>query len=151
MRIEFAVGADEAIVVEVLVIIAVPVVVVAGIGKDFHTVGIFLAESLVYEVPDETTLVLGVLADDVPVLLEVALAVAHSVGILTLEERLLGLFVGALTVLLTLLQAEVHGAVEVGVGVPAAALPMYGTAGVELLDPFIGILEVHTLCRLVAE
>ena len=65
MRIEFAVGADEAIVVEVLVIIAVPVVVVAGIGKDFHTVGVFLAESLVYEVPDETTLICRIFANPV--------------------------------------------------------------------------------------
>ena len=77
------------------------------------------ATTLVTFVPDEATLVLGVLAHQVPILLEATLRVAHGVGIFALNEglgvfRILGIVFAAGIV-------HVHGTVDVGLAVVAAA------------------------------
>ena len=106
------------------------------------------AESLVLEVPDAAALVVGVLADEVPVLLEAAEGVAHGVCVLALDEGHGGI-VGA--ILLAGLVAGVHGAEDVRAAVHAGALVLHGAGGVEGLGPGVGVLEVGTVAGLVAE
>ena len=69
MRVWYAVGADQAVVIEVIVR-SVIFVKVASIAVDGYTVFIFPMAGLVDKVPDKSTLIFRVLAGDVPVLLE---------------------------------------------------------------------------------
>ena len=86
MGIQSAVRSDDTIAVEVIIrgrILAI----VAAIGKDGATRdGTLVAHTLVHEVPNVAALVLGILADDVPVLLETAHGVTHRVGVFTLNQ-----------------------------------------------------------------
>ena len=45
------------------------------------------AHSLVDKVPDETALVIGILSDEVPILLEITHRITHRMGIFTLDKR----------------------------------------------------------------
>ena len=92
LRIRFAVGREKTVAIEV-VVGRVVVVIVATIGIGRHSlIERFAAQALVYEVPDESALILRVLPYQLPILLEAAAGVAHSVAVLTLDEgALLGL------------------------------------------------------------
>ena len=148
MGIQSAVGGDDTVAVEVMVAGRIAAVV-ATIGKDFLTRGrILVAQALVYEVPDITTLVLGVLADDVPVLLETTHGVTHGVGILALDERT-GII--GLGILLAVLITHVHGTEDVGLAIMTGLLELAGTGLIVSLHPVVSLLEVRTITGLVAE
>ena len=72
MRIGYAVGANQTVVVEVI-IRSVVFVEVAAIAVDAYSVFVFPVERLVYKVPDKSTLIFRIFADDVPVFFESSL------------------------------------------------------------------------------
>ena len=73
VRIQTTVGSNDAIAVEVVVAGRIATVV-ATIGEDFLTGdGALVAQTLIYKVPDVTTLVFWILADEIPILLETSL------------------------------------------------------------------------------
>ena len=72
MRIGYAVGANQTVVVEVI-IRSVVFVEVAAIAIDAHSVFVFPVAGLVYEVPDKSALIFRIFADDVPVFFESSL------------------------------------------------------------------------------
>ena len=148
VRVGSAVGADETVVVEV-VVAGVEAVEVATVSVDGHAAFAFPADALIDEVPDKAALILGILADEVPVLLEAAHGVAHGVGVLALDEGL-GLRVIA-AVLLAVVGSGVHGAVDVGLAVVAGAFVLYGPTGVLGLDPVVSSFEVRPVAGLVAQ
>ena len=78
VRIENSVGRDETVAVEV-VVGGVVVVVVAAVGVFKCAVGLAAMQRLVYKVPNEAALQLRIFANQVPILLETAARVAHSV------------------------------------------------------------------------
>ena len=86
MRIRYPVRAYETIVTEILVadIIAVEI---TAIGIDHLAVLSRPSYRLIYEVPDEASLVLRILSYKIPVLLETALGIAHRVSVLALYQR----------------------------------------------------------------
>ena len=87
VRVQTAVGRDDAVAVEVVVMGGIAAII-ATIGEDFAPRdGAHIAQCLVDEVPDKTTLVFGIASDELPVLLETTHRVAHGVGILALNER----------------------------------------------------------------
>ena len=107
MRIQTAVRSDDTVAVEVVVTARIAAVITT-IGKDFLTGDrTLVAQTLVNEVPDVTTLVLRILADQIPILLETTLRVTHGVSILTLD---IWLGTVALTIVLTFLVTDVHRA-----------------------------------------
>ena len=142
------VGSDDAVAVEVVVGGGIAAEV-AAVGHDFLARHAALgAHTLIHEVPDETALVLGVLADDAPILSEAAHAVTHGVGIFTLDERT---GIVALSILLAVAIAVVHGAEDVGLTVLACLLILYGAALVDGLHGIVGILEVLAVASFVAK
>ena len=148
MRIETAVGGDDAVAVEVIVRGGI-LAVVATIGEDGATRdGALVAHTLVHEVPDVATLILRILAYQVPVLLEATHGVTHSVGILTLDEWT---GVVALRVGLAALVAIVHRTEDIGLAVLTSLLKLAGTGLVGSLHPVVGLLEVGTVASLVAQ
>ena len=86
VRIGYAVRADETVVAEVLVT-HVEAVKVSSVSVDHPAILPLPTDGLVDEVPDETALVLGILADKVPVLPETTFGVTHGVGIFALDKR----------------------------------------------------------------
>ena len=141
-----AVGSDDTVTVEVVVRCGIAAIV-ATVGEDFLTLLVLIAEALVYEVPDEATLQGGILANEVPVLLQATDRVTHSVGILALDEG----FVGVLAVTLHVVVVGIHGATDIAVAGIAGLLILCGTAVVVSLDPVIGSLEVRTVTGFVTQ
>ena len=148
MGIGHTVGTDKAVVAEIIVG-SVETVEVAAVGVYLDTALAFPAAGLVDEVPDETTLQVGILADDVPIFLETTLGVAHGVGILALYEGTPGVLV--LPVLLEPAVADIHGAIDVGVVGLAGAFVLAGARGILGLHPLIAGHEVVAVAGLVAE
>ena len=70
MRIRFAVRADKSVVTEVLVARIIHAVEVASISINHLAVLACPADRLVYEVPDESTLIFRILTNQVPVFFE---------------------------------------------------------------------------------
>ena len=143
------VRSDEAVAVEVVVRSRIASVV-ASVGEDFLAAdGALVAHGLVDKVPDEAALQRGVLAIEVPVLLHAAHAVAHGVGILTLDEGL----IGVLSATFHLFVTSIHRAADIGVFgfvFIEATLVLHRTAGVVLLNPLVGGDEVGSHAGLVA-
>ena len=147
MRIQAAVGGDDAVAVEVVVRGRIAAVVTT-ISKNFLTRNTTLvAKSLVHEVPDVAALILRILAYQIPILLESSHRVAHSMSILTLNERTR---IVALRVLLAAAIVGIHRAVDVGLTPVASLLVLYGTRRVVLLNPLITFLEVGTVASFIA-
>ena len=147
MWIETAVGGDDAVAVEVIVGGRIASVV-ATIGKDLLTrQRTLVAQRLVDEVPDEATLILGMLAYELPILLESTHRITHGVGILALDE---GTGIVALGILVAITIVVVHGAEDVGLAVLACLLVLHGARRVDRFDPVIDVLEVGTITSLVA-
>ena len=69
VRIVAAVGSDDTVTVEVVVRCGIAAIVTT-IGEDLLALLVGIAETLVYEVPNETTLQSGILTDEVPILLQ---------------------------------------------------------------------------------
>ena len=148
MRVWYTVGAYDAVYAEV-VVATVIVVEVAAVSVYLHTVLTFRADCLVNEVPDETTLQRGVFADEIPIFLKSAEGVAHCVGIFTLDQGL-G-YIRFLSIFLHAVISVVHGAEYVGHAVGTRLFILHCTAWVLLLYPFVGISEVRSISRFIAE
>ena len=147
MRIQSAVGGNDAVAVEVVVRGRIASVV-AAISKDLLTCNrTLVAHSLVDEVPDVAALILRVFAHQVPILLETSHRVAHSVSILTLDKRSRIVF---LRIGLTTFVAVVHRTEDVGLAPVASLLVLHGTRLVVVLNPRIAFLEVGAVAGFVA-
>lgn len=105
------------------------------------------ADALVHPVSDEAALEQAVRLEGVPVLLEVAQAVAHRVGVLDVPVRV---FVVPVGVLDHLGDRLVGGAV--GVGVLGVGVAVYCEArGVALLGPVVQLLEGGSFAGLISQ
>ena len=146
--IGYAIWADETIVAEVLVT-GIRGVEVATVGINHASAFACPADRLIDEVPDKATLVFGIFADDVPVLLEATLRVTHGVSIFALNQRFGA--VAVLTVLLTTAIATVHGTVDVGLACRSGLFILHGARGIHCLHTVIGRLEVGAIAGLIAQ
>src|SRR5215469_7693298 len=72
--------------IRVEVVVVRLVAEVAAVSPEVLSITAFFANALVYPIPDETAMSPRPRFEEVPVLLEVAGAVAHGVGIFDLEE-----------------------------------------------------------------
>ena len=87
MRIWSSVRTNQAIVVEVLVRHRETTIITA-IGIDLITSYLALvAQTLINKIPDKTTLILRILTDQIPILLESTHRITHGMGILLLKKR----------------------------------------------------------------
>ena len=146
MGVVATVGSDDTITIEVVVRSGVAAIVTA-IGEDLLTLLVGVAEALIYEVPDETTLQSGVFADEVPILLQATNRVTHGVGILALDEG----FVWILSIALHIVVIGIHGATDVAIAGVASLLILCGAATVISFNPIIGSLEVGAITGLITQ
>ena len=148
MRIQTAVWGYDTIAVEVVVAGRITTIV-ATIGEDFLACDrTLVTKTLVHEVPDISTLILWIFANQVPILLESTLRVTHRMGILTLDVRFGAI---TLTILLALLIVDVHRTVDVGLAVITTTLILHRTSLVVSLHPVVCLLEVDAIARLIAQ
>ena len=147
MGVEGAVGGNDAIAVEVVVGGRIATGV-AAIHPYLLARNLALAaHGLVYHVPDETALILGILAGQFHVVHEAAHGVAHGVGIFALDERTVGI---AFAILDTVVVVVVHGAEDVGFLGQSGTLVLHGARVVQGLDGMVCLLEVVAVSALVA-
>ena len=147
MRIRHTVGADQSVVVEVIVRTVI-FVEVATVAIDIHPVLVLPVARLIYEVPDKPTLVFRILADDVPVFFESAFRVAHGVCVFTLNQRFLNI---AFAVFDTALVAQIHRAINICKFTGACLLVLYGACLVLVLDPSVAFFKVRSHAGFVAQ
>ena len=149
MGIQAAVRSDNTVTVEVVVAGRI-LTIVAAVGKDSATRNrALVAHTLVNKVPDVAALILRLLTNQIPVLLESTHRVTHSVGILALDERTR---VVAVAIALAPIVISIHGAGDVGIAsVVGSTLVLHGTGIVILLNPLVALLEVGTKAGLVTE
>ena len=106
-----------------------------------------LADCLVHEIPDEASLIQRIFADEVPVLLEVTVGVAHRMRVLALDKR--SVRVG-IEVFLAILRRDVHRTINIRIAVQQCSFILYRTGRVISLDPIIYPLEVDAVAGLVS-
>ena len=146
VRIQAAIRSNDTITVEVVVACRITSVV-ATIGEDFLACDrTLVAYALVNEVPDVSTLIFRIFANQIPILLEATLRVAHSVSILTLDVRLGAV---ALAIFLALIIVDIHWAVDVGLAVVATTLILYRTSLVACLYPVVCGFEVNAVATFI--
>ena len=120
---------------------------VASVGPDVVALLVMGGKGLVYPVPDEAALQLVVAVDEVPVVLQIAYAVAHGVGILAEDE---GTRVALVHMAAQGPDAGIHGAVNVALGIVATPFVLHGTGGVGGMGQVIEGLEMTAITALVA-
>ena len=148
MRIRLTVGIDDAIAVEVVVGCR-ETSIVATIGPDGLACNLALAtKTLVDEVPNVATLIVGGAANQIPVFLEATTRVTHGVGVLTLNEWACIAF---LAISLAMSIIGIHWAVNVCLAPTACLLILTWARGVVSLHKVIGILKVLAVASFVAE
>ncbi len=143
-----AVRRDEAVEQEVDVARRPRRPVVAAVRPERAPVGGARREPLVHPVPDEAALQLGMRIDHVPVVLQVADAVAHRVRVFAHDERPVA---PRLHVRQQPLDRRVHRRDEVRVRPLAGPLVHHRPRGVAPVDPGRGRHVVHAVARLVAQ
>ena len=119
-----AVGQEYAVAVEVVVACRVSALITSVLPYLLAGALAGAAHALVDEVPDESSLVVGVLAYEFPVLLEASSTVSHGVCILALDE---GTRVASLAVLLTCAVVTVHRAEHLCLALLSHLLILYHT------------------------
>ena len=148
MRIQATVWRNDTVTVEVVVAGRITSIVTT-IGKDFLAGDrALVTNTLVYEVPDITTLILRILADQIPILLESTHRVTHGVGILTLDVWLGTI---ALAVAFALLVTYVHRTVDISLAVISATLILHRAGLVVSLDPIVSLFEVDAITTLITQ
>src|SRR4051794_19940022 len=80
-----AIGQDEAVRVEVIVVRLVAVV--SSIRPELFSIASLFSDSLVHPIPDKPAVCPGFRLKKVPILLEISGAVSHRVSVFNLEER----------------------------------------------------------------
>ena len=142
-----AVGRDEAITAEVLVVVVHRSAEVATICPVVLAALIHRIDTLVHPVPDEATLHVWVSLHYVEELAEVARRVTHGVGKLTHDVWLL--CIGALGPSAELGDGWVHRAADVGMGAAKALLELHGAGIVTLVYPLIHLAIYLAIATLV--
>src|SRR3712207_2444254 len=147
MGIGHAVGTDESVVAEV-VVRSVVLVEVASVAVYLYTVFVLPPARLVDEIPDESALILRILAYDVPIFLESSFGVSHRMRVFALDERFVDI---AFAIVDASFIVSVHGAVDVGELTGACLFVLYGSCGVFFFCPRVALLEVRSHTGLVAQ
>ena len=153
MWVQSAVGSNNTITVKVVVAGRIAAIV-ATISKYLLTSNLALiAHTLIYKVPDVTTLVVRLLANQVPVLFKATHRVTHSVGIFTLNQWLLNLTASyfALRVFLAPVVIGIHRAVDICSALDTSTLILARTSLIVSLYPSVSLLKVCTIASLVTQ
>ena len=148
LRLDTAVGIYHAVDAEITVRGSAVLAIVAAISPVFTAIVSLGGKALVYPIPDTATLEDGIFFDDVPILLEVAEAVAHGMGILAKNEGTRHLLVPG--ILLQIGRGSVHRAVDVRIPFQQCAFILDGTA-VERLQGVVGDVEIQSVSGFVAQ
>ena len=145
-----AVGRDQPVVAEIPVrgVVGVPV---AAVAVDHGAVFTRFAQRLVHEVPDESALIVRILADQRPVFAESAQRIAHRMRVFALDQRFSGIVP---EVFFALVVVPVHRTYDVRVAAAVVvdrAFVMDRPRGVVSLDPVVAGVEIGAVARLVAQ
>ena len=104
---------------------------------------------MINPIPDEAALQLGILVDGVPIVLEAAHTVAHSVAVFGDDVGAGVLWVACIVG--EVLHRGVHDADDVGIGSQLGTLVDHGARGVLALQDAVGFLKADAVAALVAE
>ena len=108
----------------------------------------YSTNALIDEVPDEASLILWILANQIPILLETSNGVTHCMSILALDKRT---GIVALCIFLAIIVIVVHGTEDIGLAILSTLFILHGATAVDNLHGIIGSLEVITIATLVTQ
>ncbi len=148
VRIGNTVRANQTIITEVTVA-GIKTVKVTTIGINHLAVLSCPTYRLIDKIPDEATLVFGILANQIPIFFKTSFRVSHGMSIFTLNQGFCHGII--LTVFLTSVIAIVHRAIDICLTCFTGLFILYGTARVFCLYPIVGGLEVRTIAGFVAK
>ena len=143
-----AVGRYEAIAAEVLIVGVHRSAKVATICPVVLAIRAHGIDALVYPVPDEATLHVGVTLHDVEELAEVTSRVTHGVGKLAHDIWLAS--IGALCPCAEVVDFWVHGAADIGMRATIALLKLHEARLIALMYPLIHLAIYLAIATLVA-
>ena len=148
MCVRLTVWVDDTITVEV-VVAGRETTIVATIGPNLLACHLALAtKTLVDVVPNISSLVLRELTNEVPIFLETADGITHSMGIFALDEwtRIVALGITLATTIVV-----VHRAENIGLAVLSCLFVLHWTRLVVTLNPIVGIFEVLAVACFVTQ
>src|SRR5574344_862807 len=105
-------------------------------------------QTLIYKIPNTTTLKLGVFTNQIPVFFETTFRIAHSMCILALYQWLSGITFG---ILLAIPIPQIHGTVNIGKGGTFGTFVLRRPATIGLFHPLVALLEVRSHTGFVAQ
>ena len=146
MWMERAVGCYKSVGTEVGIVYYAYKSHIATISPVFVSLVIGLGDGLVYPVPDETTLQLVVFVNQIPVILEVTLAVTHGMGVFAENQRTL---ITLVDMAAQRPDTGIHRTVDIRLGVVTAALILNRTGRIYRLAHVIEFLETLAISALV--
>ena len=111
LRFDAAVGINYTVDAEITVGRSAGITIITTIVPILTPVAGFSCKTLVYPVPDATTLQYRVLFNDIPIILEVSKTVAHGMGIFAQDERTRHFLI--LRILLNILRRSIHRAIDI--------------------------------------
>ncbi len=147
-----AVGSYQAVAIEIVIRCRITSVITA-VGKDFLPVLIKVAQALVNEIPNKSSLIIRIFANQIPVLFEIAHTVTHRMRIFALDQRLRQF---CFEISLVSIRALIHRTINVGIShlevtficimvvSEAGTFILNETRGVECLDMLVGIFKIDT-------
>ena len=146
MWMQRAVGCYKSVGTEVGIVYYAYESHIATISPVFVSLVIGLGDGLVYPVPDETTLQLVVFVNQIPVILEITLAVTHGMGVFAENQRTL---ITLVDMAAQRPDAGIHRTVDIRLGVVTAALILYRTGWIHRLAHIVEFLETLAISALV--
>ena len=146
MWMQRAVGCYKSVGTEVGIVYYAYESHIATISPVFVSLVIGLGDGLVYPVPDETTLQLVVFVNQIPVILEITLAVTHGMGVFAENQRTL---ITLVDMAAQRPDAGIHRTVDIRLGVVTAALILYRTGWIHHLAHIVEFLETLAISALV--
>ena len=144
MRVRRTLGDNFAVIAEGIVR-SIETVEVATISVNLYSILACPADRLVYKVPNKATLQVGVLTNQIPVLLESTYRVAHGMSVLALDKRLGS--IGALAIIFHEVVVGIHGAKHIGKLVAVCLLVLHHAALLFILNPVVALLKVGSDAR----
>ena len=123
--------------------------VIASIRPEFFALFVCFKQALVNPIPDEASLQLFVFIKKIPVILEIADAVSHSMGILTHNKRTI--FESFSQVFFKMLDRAIHRADDVCVRACQGAFVLNWSRGITFFNPLVSSAEVYTVARFIPQ
>ena len=148
MWIRLTVRADQTVITEI-VITGIETVEVTTISINHLTVFSGPAAWLVNKIPNKTSLILRIFANQIPILFKTTFRITHRMSILALNQRFWTIRI--LCIFLTVFISVIHRTINIRFSVKACSFILYSPTGIFSLYPFVSSFKVRSVTSFVTQ